>query len=68
MYASPEVLYGRPYDQRTDIWSLGIVLLELARGSPITAIAGQALALFGQPVIDSQIDLVQASMVRLSLP
>lgn len=31
-YSSPEQLTGRPYDERNEIWSLGIVLFELLSG------------------------------------
>jgi len=31
-YSSPEQLTGRPYDERSEIWSLGIVLFELLSG------------------------------------
>jgi NIMA (never in mitosis gene a)-related kinase len=33
-YASPEVWQDKPYDKRSDIWSLGAVLYELVALSP----------------------------------
>eukprot|EP01099_Mayorella_cantabrigiensis_P002650 TRINITY_DN2156_c0_g1_i1.p1 TRINITY_DN2156_c0_g1~~TRINITY_DN2156_c0_g1_i1.p1 ORF type:complete len:260 (-),score=59.11 TRINITY_DN2156_c0_g1_i1:140-919(-) len=30
----PEVIMGSPYDNRVDVWSLGITTLEMAEGSP----------------------------------
>lgn len=33
-YASPEVWQDKPYDKRSDIWSLGTVLYELVALSP----------------------------------
>jgi len=33
-YASPEVWQDKPYDKRSDIWSLGCVLYELVAQSP----------------------------------
>lgn len=32
MYVSPELLNGKEYDQKTDIWSAGVVLYSLACG------------------------------------
>ena len=33
-WMAPELISGRPYDTKVDLWSLGIVLLELAEGEP----------------------------------
>jgi len=33
-YASPEVWQDKPYDKRSDIWSLGCVLYEMIALSP----------------------------------
>lgn len=31
---APELIAGRPYDQSVDIWSLGIVIMEIVDGEP----------------------------------
>jgi serine/threonine protein kinase len=31
-YMSPERLHGRPYTRSSDVWSVGLLLLELVRG------------------------------------
>ena len=38
LYASPEICEGTPYDEKTDIWTLGVLLYELcALQPPFTA-------------------------------
>ena len=32
IYLAPEVLLGRPYDNRVDVWSLGVILHECLSG------------------------------------
>ena len=48
-YMSPERLYGKPYTRSSDVWSVGLVLLELVRGggdsSPLKNI-GSLVSLF----------------------
>lgn len=44
-YASPEVWKDKPYDNKSDIWSLGCVLYELiALRPPFTATSMQGLS------------------------
>lgn len=40
-YRSPEILFGLPYDQKIDIWSLGCVLVEMHTGEPLFAGSNQ---------------------------
>ena len=30
LYLSPELIENRPYNEKTDLWSMGIILYELA--------------------------------------
>jgi serine/threonine protein kinase/Flp pilus assembly protein TadD len=51
-YMSPEQLRSRPVDQRTDIWSLGVVLYEMLTGE--TPFRGENVADVIQSVLRAQ--------------
>uniref|UniRef100_A0A3P9BTX4 Protein kinase domain-containing protein n=1 Tax=Maylandia zebra TaxID=106582 RepID=A0A3P9BTX4_9CICH len=34
-YCAPEIMLGTPYDEAIDMWSLGLVAVELATGVPL---------------------------------
>ena len=44
-YAAPEILRGRPYDKRIDIWSLGVVMFIMLTGhTPFDGESDESLA------------------------
>ena len=55
-YMSPEQVYEKQYDEKTDIWSLGCVIYELVSlKPPFTAKNPLALA---EKIIDASIDRI----------
>merc|ERR1712096_393918 len=37
IYRAPEIMLGIPYSPKIDVWSLGMMLVELATGTPLCA-------------------------------
>uniref|UniRef100_A0A3P9DHF5 Protein kinase domain-containing protein n=1 Tax=Maylandia zebra TaxID=106582 RepID=A0A3P9DHF5_9CICH len=55
-YCAPEIMLGTPYDEAIDMWSLGLVAVELATGVPLYP---------GEDDYDRLDDLEQLLKVRL---
>lgn len=65
-YAAPEYLFGDPYDETIDVYSLGLILLEIAKGRPHIAPdtywsrmileKGQRMHLWRHPLRETAID------------
>jgi serine/threonine protein kinase len=53
LWMSPESLKGEAYDNKTDIWSLGITMVEMAQGQPPYADIHPMRAIFIIPTKDS---------------
>jgi serine/threonine protein kinase len=53
LYLSPELVRGQPYNEKTDIWSLGIVLYEMCALSP--PFAGTTLLNLAQAIDSAEI-------------
>eukprot|EP00903_Cladosiphon_okamuranus_P007007 g6817.t1 len=49
-YRAPEVLMGCPFGPAVDVWSVGVILLELLIGRPLFDTAGSRAALLQQMV------------------
>ena len=44
-YRAPEVLFGVPFGPQVDLWSLGMVLIEICTGRPLLVVASREEAL-----------------------
>lgn len=54
LYASPELVDNRPYNEKTDVWSLGVVLYELAALYP--PFTGQSLVALAKAIDHGKYD------------
>jgi eukaryotic-like serine/threonine-protein kinase len=67
-YMAPEVLEGRPADGRSDLWALGVMLVELASGRrPFVGETGLALStaiLRDPPIVPASLPPGLAGVVR----
>lgn len=58
LYMSPECVLGKSYDAKSDIWSLGICLIELAEGNPPYASMNNKRAMRMIPIVNQQFSLL----------
>ena len=56
LYLSPELVENKPYNEKTDIWSLGIILYEMA--SLTTPFSGKTLMELGKQVMAGKFEPV----------
>jgi serine/threonine-protein kinase len=67
-YMAPELLQGQPADARSDLWSFGVMLVEMAAGSlPFQGATGFALTtaiLRDPPLIPDRVPPALATIVR----
>ncbi|OII77270.1 protein kinase domain-containing protein [Cryptosporidium andersoni] len=69
-YRSPEICLGLPYDEKTDIWSVGCVMAELWMGRPLFAPAQSTQQLLSNIVLimgQLSLDMVTKSQFASNL-
>ncbi|KAL7067131.1 protein kinase domain-containing protein [Cryptosporidium serpentis] len=69
-YRSPEICLGLPYDEKTDIWSIGCVMAELWMGRPLFAPAQSTQQLLSNIVLimgQLSLDMVTKSQFASNL-